>query len=384
MNILKRKFEVKRDGFIIRGIEYRPEGTGLPIAIVSHGFLQNMNKTKNYAKGLAEMGFCAFCFDFVGGGIGTTSDGKLSDMSVLTEKSDLLSVIAYASGLEYTDSSDITLMGCSQGGLVSALTAAELGDKVGRLVLLYPALCIPDDARKGRMMMFRFDPENIPDHISCGFLKLSAKYAQDAAALDPYAEISKYRGQVLIFHGTRDLIVPLRYSERAKEIYGGQCSLRVIPKAGHGFTKKEDKFVFFALKCFFEGFTEIFAVDVRLKWLRLLSNNKDGNVAIDFDGSARGEYFSGDIQAGAEDIQRWRGLSIKSYKASYKISGKAADGTACTVEVVNSSDDGKNWTPTLYTDNASLSFLNKNKCREFVIMRTKGPFVRMYADPKDM
>ena len=37
----KNKFECKRDGLTIRGIEYKSEGNNLPIAIISHGFMAN-------------------------------------------------------------------------------------------------------------------------------------------------------------------------------------------------------------------------------------------------------------------------------------------------------------------------------------------------------
>ena len=37
-------------------------------------------------------------------------------------------------------------MGCSQGGFVSALVAAKNNFPIEKLVLFYPALCIPDDA----------------------------------------------------------------------------------------------------------------------------------------------------------------------------------------------------------------------------------------------
>ena len=56
----------------------------------------------------------------------SNSDGKNSDMSVITEIRDLESVIEYTQNLEYTDEKEIVLMGCSQGGFVAALTAAKL------------------------------------------------------------------------------------------------------------------------------------------------------------------------------------------------------------------------------------------------------------------
>lgn len=46
-------------------------------------------------------------------------------MSVLTEVKDLESMIDYAISREYSNSKDIVVMGCSQGGFVSSLVAAK-------------------------------------------------------------------------------------------------------------------------------------------------------------------------------------------------------------------------------------------------------------------
>ncbi len=118
-----------------------------------------------YAELLADMGFLAVTFDFCGGGIISRSDGRSQDMTVLTEKADLLAVIE---GVKTQFSpKGITLLGCSQGGFVSGLLAAELGkEKIERLILFYPAVCIPDDARKGRMMFLPLIP--IRSRISSG------------------------------------------------------------------------------------------------------------------------------------------------------------------------------------------------------------------------
>jgi len=210
---MKSKFSCQRDGLTIRGYEYRPEGTNLPIAIVSHGFMANQMTVKHYAQYLAEMGYAAFCFDFCGGCVMMgKSDGRTTDMSVLTEVSDLCAVIDYAKKLEYTDAASILLMGCSQGGFVSALTAAKLKNEVKKLVLFYPALCIPDDARSGRMMWAEFDPNNIPEIIRCGPMKLGRCYAADVVKMNPFDEIRGYEGDVLIVHGTADKIVNTKYA----------------------------------------------------------------------------------------------------------------------------------------------------------------------------
>ena len=139
----------------------------------------------------------------------------------MTEVEDLKAVIQYAQSREYVNSEEIVLMGCSQGGFVSAIAASRLQDKISKLVLFYPALCIPDDARAGKMIFAKFDPEHIPDIVRCGPMKLGKCYVEDVIGIDPYQEIKEFTGDVLIVHGTRDKIVDIEYSKRAYELYLG-------------------------------------------------------------------------------------------------------------------------------------------------------------------
>lgn len=233
-------FSCRRGHLTIRGTEYRPAGTDLPVAIVCHGFMAYQDTVRQYAKFLAGLGYCAYCFDFCGGSVlkKGKSDGSTTDMSVLTEVADLEAVIDYVQSLPYTGKR-LLLMGCSQGGFVCALTAAKHPGQVERLVLFYPALCIPDDARAGKMMFARFDPNNIPEYISCGPMKLGRCYPADVMGMDPFAEIAGYPGPVLIVHGTKDQIVDPDYSVRAQRIYSN-ARLHQIDGAAHGFSRKHE------------------------------------------------------------------------------------------------------------------------------------------------
>ena len=56
-------------------------------------------------------------------------------MSVLTEVKDLESVLDYAINREYANPNDIVVMGCSQGGFVSALVAAKEKYNINKLIL---------------------------------------------------------------------------------------------------------------------------------------------------------------------------------------------------------------------------------------------------------
>ncbi len=238
--IRKEKFACTRDGMTIRGLYLHPEGQDLPIAIVSHGFMANYQTTKGYANWFAEHGYAAFCFDFNGGGLMCSSDKDTTKMTIFTEEQDLKAVVAYAKSLPETDASSVTLMGCSQGGVVSGLVAADLQEEIAQLILFYPALCIPDDARAGSMMFAKFDPANIPETFHCGPMKLGRDYAASVLKLDLIAEISRYPGRVLIVHGTDDKVVNYHYSERAQEAYQN-ATLRLIPQGQHGFSKKDDQ-----------------------------------------------------------------------------------------------------------------------------------------------
>lgn len=258
--VIKRVFTCQRDNLTIRGTEYRPEGDCLPIAIVSHGFMAFQDTVRQYAKAMAEIGYVSYCFDFCGGCvIKGKSDGNTTKMSVFTEVKDLEAVIHFAQSMEYSNSKEIVLMGCSQGGFVSAIAASKLNSIVSKLVMFYPALCIPDDARAGKMMFAKFEPDNIPDMIRCGPMKLGKCYVKDVIGIDPYQEIQDFSGDVLIVHGTKDKIVDMEYSKRAYELYlhskGKKDEPRVVsffPIDGgrHGFSKRHDRVAIEHLKQF--------------------------------------------------------------------------------------------------------------------------------------
>ena len=246
------KFSCKRDNLTIRGHVWGKRDSRQSAVILSHPFLANERKCYTYAKLLAEMGFLAVTYDFCGGGIFCKSGGRKQDMTVLTEKADLLAVIS--SVREQYGVSDIFLLGCSQGGFVSGLTASELGVKsISGLLLFYPAICIPDDARSGKMMFYKFDPENIPDLLGRFPMKLGGDYARCVIGLDPYEEMTGYEGPVFLIHGTADPIVNIRYSRKLKEIYP-DCTYVEIEDAGHGFKRKDDQKACEALKQFMINF----------------------------------------------------------------------------------------------------------------------------------
>lgn len=241
-SICREAFTCTRDDLQIRGDVFSLENStrepeSIPDAIICHGFMSNRRTTYPYARTLATAGYTTWCFDFCGGGIPCESDGATTDMSALTEVEDLRAVLTYVQS-QHEFATKPLLAGCSQGGLVAALLAAELGDTIRGLALLYPALTIPDDARAGTMLGMNFDPEHIPQDLHSGHMTIGQHYVTDVRDMDAYAEISAYTGRVLIIHGEKDSIVPVASSRRAERAYrdaGADVQLVVLPRADHGF-----------------------------------------------------------------------------------------------------------------------------------------------------
>ena len=221
----------EREGRRIYGQFYLPKTVQdkYPTVIISHGFGSSYSVTAPYAERLAEAGIAGYVFDFCGGSAGSRSDGSMLEMSVLTEKADLEAVFNGLSDFDFVDDGYMFLMGESQGGLVSALVAADHMEDVQGLVLLYPAFVIPDNARAQYSDVFE-----IPEETSALGMRVGKRYYADVLDMDVYEEIQGYMKDVLLIHGSSDNLVPIDYSRRAAEVYES-AELITLEGSGHGF-----------------------------------------------------------------------------------------------------------------------------------------------------
>ena len=219
----------------IYGVLNRPQqgAARMPLVIVSHGFNGSHHFAQDYFEPLAEMGYMTYAFDFPCGSLKSRSDANTMNMSVLDEQSDLCAIVQYFRSQPYVDKDRIILIGESQGGLVSALAAAQLSRQVSRLVLIYPALCIPDNwnARYPKL-------EDIPDTTRLWNVPMGRRFFEEVRDLKVFDSISAFRGPVLIIQGDADRIVSMDDSRRAVQIYK-DARLHIIPGAGHGFKPQE-------------------------------------------------------------------------------------------------------------------------------------------------
>lgn len=198
--------------------------------IMCNGFNGVYRSNIKYARMFERAGIASFLFDFCGGAMESRSDGTMTDMSVLTEKADLNTVIDFVLGLDFVDRDNVFLMGKSQGGLVSALTAVDNSDRIKGLILLYPAFGIPDTAKR-----FSAEHGRIPEKIKILGGEIGRKYYYDVVELNVFGIIGGYKNSTLILHGDSDELVSLEYSVRALDVYDS-AELKVLPGAGHGFS----------------------------------------------------------------------------------------------------------------------------------------------------
>lgn len=206
-----------------------------PLVIIMHGFTSNkeFELLTNLADDLEKEGIASLRFDFNGHG---QSEGRFQDMTVPNEIEDAKHVYEYASKLPQVTS--ISMVGHSQGGVVTSMTAGILGtQKVKSIALMAPAAVLREDAIRGLLFGKQYDSLNPPETVEIfNGLKLGANYVKTARDLPIYETASQYQGPAFMLHGTGDVVVPYTYSLRYQRIYfNGQVKL--IPAEDHGFSK---------------------------------------------------------------------------------------------------------------------------------------------------
>lgn len=364
--IIERVFWENRNHLQIYAKEFikkeaQEQNRKLPAVIISHGFGSNCTELEYYCKSMAEQGYAAYCYDFCGGGINSKSEGSSLEMTIQSECEDLKQLLHNIQSLSYIDTSRISLMGFSQGGFVSALTAAQMGNRIENLILLYPALCIPDDARLGRLGGASYDPKNVPDIIECSNkMKVSHKYHENVAQMDAFLEISKYKGRTLLIHGMQDDVVNYSYAVRAREAYEEeQCKLMLIRDAGHGFTMQQNESVMTAIEHFLKKKEELLTIQVIVTGYVLREEREDYREGeVHFTGYCDNEIFKGCIMPEGIDVQKKYGNDPDILRAEYTLVGIDKGGNKCSIHIVNQKK-GDRYKPVINTDSKLLTYLTE-------------------------
>ena len=212
-------------------------GKKCPLVIIMHGFGGNKDGKllTMIADALEELGIASIRFDFNGHG---ESEGAFEDMTVLNEIEDARQVYNYARSLDFVNT--ISLLGHSQGGVVSSMLAGELGKKdIQSVVLMAPAAVLREDAIRGCTMGVLYDPLNPPEYVELpGGLHLGREYIKAAFSLPIFETARNYAGPVCLIHGTGDCVVPYTYSKFYEMIYK-KSELHILDGFDHGFSQDQ-------------------------------------------------------------------------------------------------------------------------------------------------
>lgn len=204
-----------------------------PIVIFSHGYNGHKSDFEISAKYFAENGIGAVCHTFCGGSTRDESGFETTDMTLFTEKEDLIAIVNEVKKWENTDK--IFLFGGSQGGMVSAMTADEIENDIEGLILLYPAFCIVDNWNE------RFpNIDDIPEKEVLWGMTLGKKFFESIHGYSVKEMVGKYSKNVLIMHGEKDDIVSKEYAIWAKNVYKN-VKLEIYANEGHGFSENGNR-----------------------------------------------------------------------------------------------------------------------------------------------
>lgn len=215
-----------------------------PVVIVAHGFNGSYHFGRNYFRMLNGLGYMCYTFDFPCGGLRSRTDSNTVNMSLVDEQKALERIVRYFQKRPDVDKRNIVLVGGSQGGLIAALTAARMKKDIKKLILEFPAFCIPDNWNSRYVQT-----SDIPDTTHIWKVPVGKRFFMELRDMDPFQSIGDYKRPVLLIHGDADNIVPVEYSRRAVQLYE-DAQLYEIPKAGHGFKGKDFKYELELMKRF--------------------------------------------------------------------------------------------------------------------------------------
>jgi len=230
---------IPHHGRQVHAVFYLPEAAApVPAVLMSHGYNGCKTDFDDGTRLLAENGVAALCYTFCGGSTRDESGFPTTDMTLFTETEDALALVDFLKAHPAVDGEKVFLFGGSMGGLVSVMASqARPEDAVG-LILLFPALGIPQNWTQ------RFPNEkDIPDSLDFWGMLLGRGFFTSLRTLDVFPRMGEYDNPVLILQGDQDAIVSVESSRRAAQEYP-RAELVIFPGEGHGFSPEGNRKVY--------------------------------------------------------------------------------------------------------------------------------------------
>ncbi|WP_214317017.1 alpha/beta hydrolase [Nonomuraea sediminis] len=195
------------------------------------------------AAGLGDSGLASLRFDLRGHG---ESEGRQEELTLSAILNDIRVALRYVS--DATGAADLSLLGTSFTGGITAYYAAKCSDEISRLVLLNPRLNYKERTIDSRPF---WQNDYLTDEAAAqlraqGYLFHSATLKHGRAIynevfwLRPHEVLGEVAAPTLLVHGTKDTFVPVEASRAAVPQFRAPCQLVEIEGAQHGFAVHDD------------------------------------------------------------------------------------------------------------------------------------------------
>ena len=240
-----------RDGLEIAAVLTLPKGskTNLPVIVMPHGgpFARDTEEWDWWTQFLADRGYAVVQPNYRGSsGYGTHFTAKGAGQWGLAMQDDLNDALKHLSERGIADPKRACIVGASYGGY-AAMRAAERDPGVFRCAVSFAGVA---DLKA----MLRYDSRFLYSGVRGDWMR---EQAPNLAAVSPMNAIQRFSTPLLIVHGAKDRVVPVKQSRGlANKLKAAGKSVTYIeqPDADHYFSRAEDRLQFLkALEAFLEA-----------------------------------------------------------------------------------------------------------------------------------
>jgi len=225
-------FKNKRNKQLM-GILHLPKGKRkFPLVIICHGFggTKTNRKFVRLARALEKKRIASFRFDFEGCG---DSGGNFESITIKRQVSDLGTVMNWVLKKKNINKNKIAFLGHSLGTVIATLYVVQNNFPAKALIFwasafnqekLIPTWQTKKDLRKWKKQGYLIRKED----------KIGINYFKENERKDYSPILSKIEAPILIIHGKKDDVVPLKFSKRLAKDYEN-IKLLIYPKTDHDF-----------------------------------------------------------------------------------------------------------------------------------------------------
>ncbi|MET0574360.1 MAG: alpha/beta fold hydrolase [Mesorhizobium sp.] len=217
----EKKIDFSVDGQKVIGTLSLPDGVATPSAVLLlHGFTGSRDELEipavkegifeRASRKWADKGIASLRIDFRGNG---ESEGSFEDMTLDAQVKDALAALDYLAASGEVDKDRLALVGWSMGGAVGSAVAGRTPHKLTSVSLWAPG------TNMASAITFVLGPDTVKQGLASEDKPVTAKlpwgaeislkrgFFESMYAIDPVAEITHYKGPLLVAVGTKDDVV---------------------------------------------------------------------------------------------------------------------------------------------------------------------------------